>query len=108
MVQRIWAAFLFVVGLVIFALAVITAYAPEASADVSTRCWAHLAEHPGTTAAADRRYHLERGEASACSEKEAAEADHLQGTEGKSSAVSDHGDSNDERKSRHCRKSWYC
>ena len=92
MIQRIWAAILFVLGLAIFATAVIIAYAPEANAEVSVRCWTHLAEHPGTTAAADRRYHLERAEASDCSEKEAAEADHLQGTKGRSDDTSAHDD----------------
>lgn len=47
-------------------------------ADVSARCWAHLAEIPAgqkTTAAGDVRYHRERGQFSPCNEQEAAEAD---------------------------------
>lgn len=44
---------------------------PEAHAEVSMECWRHLAAHPGTTAGADRRFHLERGEPSVCTEQEA-------------------------------------
>jgi hypothetical protein len=48
--------------------------APTASAEVSAACWAHLAGvKQANTPAADRRYHLERGEASPCTEYDASD-----------------------------------
>ena len=78
-------------------------FAPVAQAEVSAACWAHLAglRDKTTTAAADVRYHRMRGEASACNEQEAREAD------GARSAKSDER-KHDEGKSRYCRKHWYC
>ncbi|QJD50289.1 hypothetical protein SEA_IWOKEUPLIKEDIS_86 [Mycobacterium phage Iwokeuplikedis] len=68
---------------------------PSPAEAATPECWAHLAERPGTTPAADRRYHLERGEPSPCTEADAAES---------SSDGSDH----DDEKSRYCRKRWFC
>jgi hypothetical protein len=43
-----------------------------ARAEVSAACWAHLAGvETANTPAADRRYHLERGEPSPCTEYDA-------------------------------------
>lgn len=74
--------------------------APAAHAEVSAACWAHLAgKSTHVTPAADRRYHLERGEESPCSEADA----------GWSTASSDSGHRHDdEGKSRYCRKRWWC
>lgn len=48
--------------------------APVARAEVSAECWAHLASvETANTPAADRRYHLERGEASPCTEYDASD-----------------------------------
>lgn len=75
---------------------------PEAHAEVSARCWAHLAEIPaGETPAGDVRYHRMRGEFSPCTEQEAAEAS------GSSSRSSDSGERREE-KSRYCKKRWFC
>lgn len=75
----------------------------------SPACLAHLAEHPGTTAAADRRYHLNHSQASPCSEADA------QGSDSSGSSHNDDrrdnrsgDDSSDDSKSRFCRHHWYC
>lgn len=74
----------------------------EAQAEVSARCWTHLAQlPPGETPAGDVRYHRLKGEFSPCTEQEASEA----------SASSSDGSGKDkdrDKKSRHCRKHWYC
>lgn len=45
-----------------------------AHAQVSGECWAHLAGvKEANTPAADRRYHLERGQASPCTEYDASD-----------------------------------
>ncbi|AER49915.1 hypothetical protein LHTSCC_77 [Mycobacterium phage LHTSCC] len=76
----------------------------EARADVSAECWAHLGGvQTANTPAADRRFHLERGEFSPCTEQDAKE--------GLPKASSDNGKAKDDdrdKKSRHCRKHWYC
>ncbi|APC43227.1 hypothetical protein SEA_JAAN_80 [Mycobacterium phage Jaan] len=76
-------------------------FAPEASADVSAQCWAHLAEiPPGETPAGDVRYHRLKGEFSPCTEQEATEASQSSSDGSK--------DKDRDKKSRHCRKHWYC
>ena len=86
MIQRVWATILFVLGLVIFASAAIIAYAPEAKADVSAQCWAHLAEIPaGETPAGDVRYHRAKGQFSPCTEQEAREASGASSSQGSKS-----------------------
>ena len=100
MIQRIWAAALFVIGLTIFAMAVVIAYSPEAKADVSAACYAHLAKSSShQTPAADRRFHLERGEESPCTEFDAGQV---------STADDNHKDNSDDGKSRYCRKHIWC
>ncbi|AOT24729.1 hypothetical protein PBI_STASIA_73 [Mycobacterium phage Stasia] len=76
--------------------------APKASADVTAECWAHLSDKQShTTPAADRRFHLQRGEPSPCTEQDAKN--------GLPKAKSDEAkDKADEGKSRFCRKRWYC
>ncbi|AOT25004.1 hypothetical protein PBI_KALPINE_85 [Mycobacterium phage Kalpine] len=92
------------------AAAVVVGNAPaiiaEAHAEVSAQCWAHLAEIPAdqkTTPAGDRRYHLEHGEFSPCTEQDANEGS-------RPAPVPRTGEDNhpDEEKSRYCRKHWYC
>ncbi|AEK08524.1 hypothetical protein SEA_KIPPER29_83 [Mycobacterium phage Kipper29] len=86
------------VGAVVMSLmpAVIT----QAHAEVSARCWAHLADVPAgqlTTPAGDRRYHLEHGEFSPCTEQDASDGSGKKNDD-------DHRD----KKSRYCRKHWFC
>ncbi|QXO13359.1 hypothetical protein SEA_TROOPER_82 [Mycobacterium phage Trooper] len=80
-----------------------------AHAEVSAQCIAHLAEIPAsqkTTAAGDRRYHLEHGEFSPCTEQDANEDREAVATRG--AAASPGEDHDDDKKSRYCRKHWYC
>lgn len=79
------------------ALAAMLLAAPESHAEVSAGCAAHLASKPGETAASDRRYHLERGEESPCSGRDAY-----------GWGESRSGDDDRDGKSRYCRKHWYC
>ena len=104
MIAKLWAHLILTLGLVIFAFAMVIALASEAKADVTARCAIHLAGQPGTTAAADRRYHLEHGEESPCTEADA------RGREGEAmrGASPSHGDDHQDEKSRYCRKHWYC
>jgi len=99
-IQRIWASFLFVVGLVIFALAVITAYSPEAKASICEhRSTAHGMEHGGTKFDSD--WHVAHGDLPTCD----AERQALSQPE---PAIQDNNKPSDEDKSRYCRKHWYC
>lgn len=84
-----------IAGLVLAAMALSIAQASPAHAEVSARCTAHIAQHGGTPAA-DRRYHLEHGEFSPCTEQDAKDE------------PSKHDDHKDDDKSRYCRKHWYC
>lgn len=86
------------VGALTATAAMLLAEPPQAAADVSAACLAHLAEHPGTTPAADRRFHLQRGEESPCSAADAADG----------YASSSEKRKDDEGKSRYCRKRWWC
>ncbi|BBX09471.1 DUF7199 family protein [Mycolicibacterium aichiense] len=111
MIQRIWATTLFILGLMIFAAAVAIAYSGEAHADVSARCYAHLAEIPAsqkTTAAGDRRYHLEHGEFSPCTEQDANDGREAAVSRGPAASHDDDKRKDDDKKSRYCRKHWYC
>ncbi|ASZ75512.1 site-specific recombination directionality factor RDF [Mycobacterium phage Kimona] len=76
-----------------------------AEAAPSSACLAHLADkQTHTTPAADRRYHLQRGEPSPCSEQDAQG-----GEESPASPVQrDDQDKRDGGKSRFCRKHWFC
>lgn len=86
----------------IAASAVLVAPATPAHAEVSARCWSHLAEIPaGETPAGDVRYHRMRGEFSPCTEQEAAEASG-------SSSRNDRREERHEEKSRYCKKRWFC
>jgi hypothetical protein len=71
-------------------------------------CAEHLAKH-GTTEAADIQYHLVNGGASPCKveqdQREAAQRSEQQPQQQQSS---DSGSYKSDRKSRHCRKNWYC
>ncbi|AIK67798.1 site-specific recombination directionality factor RDF [Mycobacterium phage Piro94] len=92
--------------LALTAVAVIQVGPAPAHAEVSAECWAHLAEIPAdqkTTPAGDRRYHLEHGEFSPCSEQDANEGS-------RPAPVSRTGEDrpNDDKKSRYCRKRWFC
>ncbi|AIT13557.1 site-specific recombination directionality factor RDF [Mycobacterium phage SweetiePie] len=91
--------------LALLAMASIQVGPAPAHAEVSAQCMAHLAEHPGTTPAADRRYHLEHGEFSPCTEQDANEDREAVGTRGPA-ASPDHNEP--DKKSRYCRKHWYC
>lgn len=69
---------LFVVK-VLFAGALVAGVAgpAHAHADVSAECWAHLGGvQTAKTPGADRRYHLERGEPSPCTEQDAQPQSH--------------------------------
>ncbi|AWH13601.1 hypothetical protein SEA_ABBYPAIGE_85 [Mycobacterium phage AbbyPaige] len=90
--------------LALLAVASIQVGPAPAHAEVSAECWAHLAEHPGTTPGADRRYHLEHGEFSPCTEQDANEDQGAVGTRGPAASSEDQPD----KKSRYCRKHWYC
>lgn len=103
--KRLMLATLFVVASALMILAL--SKTPAAHAEVSVQCVAHLAERPGTTASADRRYHLEQGEFSPCSEQDAGENREGEVSRGASSSPEDNGNDRD-KKSRHCRKHWYC
>ncbi|AGK87553.1 site-specific recombination directionality factor RDF [Mycobacterium phage HINdeR] len=71
----------------------------QAQAAPSAECVAHLAgKQTAITPSADRRYHLERGEASPCNAEDA----------GESATRDDRVEQDDEQKSRFCRKRWYC
>ncbi|APL99667.1 site-specific recombination directionality factor RDF [Mycobacterium phage Camperdownii] len=92
----------FAVAAIAAALVGITPTA-TATADVSAECWQHLSSvDTAKTPAADRRFHLERGEFSPCTEQDAKD--------GLPKASSDSGKPKEDRdkKSRHCRKHWYC
>ncbi|ASR86182.1 hypothetical protein SEA_BOBSWAGET_77 [Mycobacterium phage BobSwaget] len=94
--------------LAMIAVATLQLAAP-AHAEVSALCWAHLAESPaGTTPASDRRYHLERGQESPCTEQDAASPDREGEVSTRGDASSSHDDKPDEGKSRYCRKHWFC
>ena len=98
-----WVATWFTVGMLAFGGALTVAYAPQANAEVSAGCWAHLAEiPPGETPAGDRRYHLAKGEPSPCSEQETSEV------ERSSAASRNDGSERHEEKSRFCKKKWFC
>ncbi|UVK63371.1 hypothetical protein SEA_SHYGU2_74 [Mycobacterium phage Shygu2] len=74
----------------------------EARADVTAECWAHLGGvSTANTPAADRRFHLERGEFSPCTEADANESLPKASSDSKPKEDRD-------KKSRHCRKHWYC
>ncbi|AEJ94532.1 site-specific recombination directionality factor RDF [Mycobacterium phage Backyardigan] len=74
-----------------------------ATAEVSAECWAHLGDvSTANTPAADRRFHLERGEFSPCTEADANES------LPKASSDSKPKEKDRDKKSRHCRKHWYC
>lgn len=82
----------------------------EAHAGTSARCKAHIAEH-GTTPGADRRYHLEHHEFSPCTEQDAGESKHRDEHRDKEIhqphvGGDDHKDH--DKKSRYCRKHWFC
>lgn len=88
--------------LILAIVAAMLALSPDADAEVSAGCYAHLAALPAdqkTTAAGDRRYHLSKGEESPCTEFEANEYDQ---------ANSSSDDSGRDKKSRYCRKRWFC
>lgn len=90
--------------LALMAMAVIQVGPAPAHAEVSAQCWAHLAGIPAdqkTTPAGDRRYHLEHGEFSPCTEQDANE-----GSAPASRGGDEHRD--DDNKSHYCRKHWYC
>ncbi|ASR86534.1 hypothetical protein SEA_CHANGELING_82 [Mycobacterium phage Changeling] len=76
-----------------------------AHAEVSAACWQHLAgKKTAVTPAADRRYHLERGEPSPCTEYDANE-----GSRPAPAAKSEPKPAKpDEGKSRYCKKRWFC
>ena len=98
MIQRIWAAALFIIGLTIFALAVIFAYTPEAHAVTplcEARGQAHIDRHGGLWK--DSADHVARGELPTCDPNPEA-----------SEAKADNTNPSDEKKSRYCRKHWYC
>ncbi|ACE80003.1 hypothetical protein Pukovnik_77 [Mycobacterium phage Pukovnik] len=80
----------------------------EARADVSAECWAHLAGvQTAKTPAADRRYHLEHGEFSPCTAQDANEDREAVATRG--AAASPDNDKRDhDKKSRYCKKRWFC
>lgn len=97
------------VGLAMLAIAALQIGPAPAHAEVSAQCWAHLAEIPAsqkTTAAGDRRYHLEHGEFSPCTEQDANEGEAVD-TRG-SAASPDNDKHEDSGKSRYCRKHWFC
>ncbi|QGJ90979.1 hypothetical protein SEA_BIANCATRI92_81 [Mycobacterium phage BiancaTri92] len=75
-----------------------------AHAEVSAECWAHLAKvDKQNTPAADRRYHLAHGEPSPCTEADANdEGSHHVRTD------NDNRKDGDDKKSRYCRKHWFC
>ncbi|AMS00982.1 site-specific recombination directionality factor RDF [Mycobacterium phage Loser] len=74
-----------------------------AHAEVSAACWQHLAgKKTAVTPAADRRYHLERGEPSPCTEVDANEGSRPAATPTEDKPKPDEG------KSRYCRKKWFC
>ncbi|AXH46820.1 hypothetical protein SEA_ACOLYTE_77 [Mycobacterium phage Acolyte] len=97
-------------GLVLALTASAVIQAGPAHAEVSARCYAHLAEHPGTTPAADRRFHLEHGEFSPCTEQDANESEHRDEhhDEIHRPHVGGDDDHKDDDKSRYCRKRWFC
>lgn len=89
---------------------------PAAKAEVSAECWAHLAGvKESNTPAADRRYHLERGEFSPCTEQDASQGNKpAQSSQNNSEQWVDntqdnsYNDKGNEPKSKYCRKKWYC
>ncbi|QBP31459.1 site-specific recombination directionality factor RDF [Mycobacterium phage Miramae] len=93
------------IGMALLAGLILLAQPAAATADVSAECWRHLSVvDTARTPAADRRFHLERGEFSPCTEHDAND-----GLLPKAS--SDGGKDKDkdrDKKSRHCRKHWYC
>lgn len=98
---------------VVVGASVVLAPAFPAHAQVSAECWAHLAGvKKSNTPAADRRFHLARGEFSPCTEQDAADSGGS--SNGSSSngdrrdSRSDSGDSGSDESSRYCRKHWYC
>ncbi|QTF81506.1 hypothetical protein SEA_TARSUSIV_82 [Mycobacterium phage TarsusIV] len=97
--------------LALMAMAVIQVGPAPAHAEVSAQCIAHLAEIPAsqkTTAAGDRRYHLEHGEFSPCTEQDASEDPEAAATRGAVAPAGGDDEHDDDKKSRYCRKHWYC
>lgn len=89
-----WVVLWLSVGLVTFGFALSVAFSPPASAAPSAECLAHLAR-VGKTEAADQRYWLQRGQTPRkCP---------LRGESASSSEKRD-----DDKKSRYCRKRWFC
>lgn len=90
--------------------ALLGAPATPAYAEVSAECWEHLAGvKESNTPAADRRYHLERGEHSPCTEQDASQGNrNNSGRRVDSTQGSDYNDKGNERKSKYCRKRWFC
>jgi hypothetical protein len=74
-------------------------------------CAAHLAKH-GTTEAVDIQYHLVNGGASPCKVeqdyREATQRAEQQPKQQQQQQSSNSGSYESDRKSRHCRKNWYC
>jgi hypothetical protein len=89
---------------VMAALGIAIGNAPAAHADVSAECWAHIADHPGTTPAGDRRYHLEHPSAgfTPCTEYDAGSNDGNV-TSGEHSRRSDDGG-----RKRYDKPGWHC
>ncbi|AOQ28001.1 site-specific recombination directionality factor RDF [Mycobacterium phage Mundrea] len=91
------------IGMALLAGLILLAQPATATADVSAECWRHLSSvDTAKTPAADRRFHLERGEFSPCTEQDAND-----GLLPKASS-DDGKKKDDDKKSRHCRKHWYC
>jgi len=102
----------FKITLVTVAVGLGVVYGPAlpAHADVSAECWKHLAEIEAEygikeTPAADRRHHRERGEYSPCTEQDAQQSDSGRVD---NSRNSDYNDKGKDRKSKYCRKTWWC
>ncbi|QJD51966.1 hypothetical protein PBI_VA6_83 [Mycobacterium phage VA6] len=95
--------------LALLAMASIQVGPAPAHAEVSVQCMTHLAEHPGETPGGDRRYHLEHGEFSPCTEADANEGSRPTTTTPRAVVPQQQDDEqDDDHKSRYCRKHWFC
>lgn len=93
--------------LVILAVISATLIAPATQASAES-CAAHLAKH-GTSKAADIEYHILHGGHSPCKIEQDQQQAAERSQRSDSSNTESRQDSNDyDRKSRYCRKNWFC
>lgn len=98
---------MFKVLIVIAAVFTAMIYAPATPAHAET-CAAHLASH-GVSKSADIEYHILHGGESPCKEEQDRQQAANNSSKSQTSGSDSYRESNDgDRKSRYCRKNWFC